>query len=353
MYSSFKTENIVIDNINLINDNLKLDLNFITKDLHPPVFSFKVDILQDDLNSKLTFPDIYTYDLIIDWGDNTQFTSHIKNGNISSVTSTSSVSHTYTSANQYIIKVKAKTFHLLPTIQLKDSKVIEVIDWGNIRWKSFSLTFVFTNLQTIPIEPPNLSKCTSFYGMFANTLLFNHPIINWDTSYITNMNSMFLNSAFNQNINYWNTSNVTDMKMMFYKTNFNQPIGNWDTSSVTSIRRMFYLSKFNQPIGDWDTSSVTDMSQLFFQSHFNQPIGNWDTSNVENMSFMFIRSDFNQPIGNWDTSSVTNMQNMFSYTKYFDQNIDKWDTSSVTNMYNIFLDSKIEKDKNFPTWYTP
>ena len=47
-------------------------------------------------------------------------------------------------------------------------------------------------------------------------------------------------------------------------TSFNQPL-NWDTSKVTNMRSMFTDAiSFDQPIRDWDTSNVTNMNSLCF-----------------------------------------------------------------------------------------
>jgi len=79
----------------------------------------------------------------------------------------------------------------------------------------------------------------------------------------------------NNVISDWDTSNVTDINSVFYGSKFNQDISNWNTSNVTDMRNMFYGSKFNQDISMWDISSVTDMSWMFAHSEFNQDISEW------------------------------------------------------------------------------
>ena len=196
----------------------------------------------------------------------------------------------------------------------------------------------------------NIYICTSLVTDMSNLFEDNlgqidYEISSWDTSNVTNMNSMFSGAtAFNQDIGSWDTSNVTDMWGMFsLATSFNQDIGNWDTSKVVDMRNMFFGAKeFNQDIGNWDTSSVTNMYEMFkgyagYHSKFNQNIGSWDTSNVTNMNGMFMfQSTFNQDIGSWNTSAVTDMEYMFWEALNFNQNIGSWDTSSVTNMSKMF-----------------
>ena len=195
------------------------------------------------------------------------------------------------------------------------------------------------------------TKVTNMSGAFGNT---RNPyagisITSWDTSNVTNMQSMFSNnSAFNQNIGNWNTSRVTNMQGMFSNNRaFNQNIGNWNTSRVTNMQGMFEFNNiFNQDIGNWNTSNVTNMYAMFrYNSAFNKNIGNWDTSNVTNMGYMFSGSNgtnnvficaFNQDIGNWNTSNVTNMGSMFEYNNAFNKNIGNWNTSNVTNMARMF-----------------
>ena len=133
------------------------------------------------------------------------------------------------------------------------------------------------------------------------------------------------------------TSGITDMSELFYqRPNFNSNIASWDVSNVTDMYSMFRESAFNQDINSWDVSSVTDMSYMFRESPFNQDISSWDVSNVANMRLMFRQSPFNQPIGNWDVSSVTNMNNMFRFNEAFNQPIGNWDVSSVTDMSFMF-----------------
>lgn len=112
-------------------------------------------------------------------------------------------------------------------------KLINVTNWGTVKWSSMAQ--MFSGCKNLNITgsptPPNLENITDMSNMFNGCNILNGPT----------------------NIGSWNISNVTDMSGMFndaYK--FNQPLNNWDVSNVTNMSGMFfYASKFNQSLGAW------------------------------------------------------------------------------------------------------
>ncbi|MBR4985152.1 MAG: DUF285 domain-containing protein, partial [Proteobacteria bacterium] len=208
---------------------------------------------------------------------------------------------------------------------------VNVVQWGDIRWKTMKNMFTRCRYLTIrATDAPDLSDVTSMAEMFSKATSFNAPIGHWDVSHVCDMSGLFNEAIqFNQSIENWNTQNVKNMNDMFCGAQaFNQPLNRWNTGSVPNMRGMFLDAKsFNQPIGDWDTHSVEDMSLMFAGAEkFDQPIGDWDTGNVQNMRHMFDEAKaFNQPIGNWDTHQVNDMSYMFSFAKSFNQPIGNWD----------------------------
>ena len=197
------------------------------------------------------------------------------------------------------------------------------------------------------------SDITDMSELFYQRPNFNSNIASWDVSNVTDMYSMFRESAFNQDINSWDVSSVTDMSYMFYyATSLNQDISNWDVGNVTDMVNMFgHASAFNQPIGDWNVSGVANMYAMFyFTSAFNQPIGDWDVSSVTDMSYMFhTASAFNQPIGDWGVSGVTDMSWMFHNAGNFVQDISNWCVSNITSEPTGFSNGT----QNFPESYKP
>jgi hypothetical protein len=235
-----------------------------------------------------------------------------------------------------------------------------------------------------------ISMFGTFYG-FTNMIgTFNQNIGNWNTSKVTNMQTLFQNQPlFNQDISTkvvtvggntytaWDTKEVNNMLGLFFIQSgiagmFNQNIGNWNTSKVTTINSLLTNHiNFNQDISTkvvtvggntytaWDTKEVNNMGALLGVASisgigkFNQNIGNWNTSKVTSLAQVFLNQPlFNQDISTkvvtvgastytaWDTVNVTTMSSFLGMTSglpgNFNQNIGNWNTSKVTNINSIF-----------------
>ena len=177
----------------------------------------------------------------------------------------------------------------------------------------------------------------------ANTVESCGDINTWDTSKVTDMNTLFyLKEHFNCDISNWDVSNVTNFRIMFSlakKFNNGGKALNWEnTSNALTMERMFSGAQvFNQDISSWDTSNVTDMNNIFsYASSFNQNISSWNISQIQSMDYMFLgASSFNSPL-EWDTSNITSMVSLFSNASVFNQDISAWDVSNVISLDHMF-----------------
>ena len=325
-----------------------------------------------EASTELKFPNPVmdvTVNYTIDWGDGSTPTSVTES-------SGSTISHTYSEAGEYHIKVtgtnaifscddycrNADNYYLTQVVSFGNAKFAQSAFYGAnmlTRVSDIDIPLIyedpvsgkdmygfFYGASSFKDEQNNLSRwdtsnVTNMSFMFVKTSAFYGDISKWDTSNVTNMSAMFVDaSAFNGDISKWDTSNVTDMKWMFNRAyTFNGDISKWDTSNVTDMEGMFCdAHAFNGDISEWDTSNVTDMRSMFWAaSAFNGDISKWDTSNVTNMGYMFRdASAFNGDISKWDTSNVTDMINMFYRASAFNGDISKWDTSNVTDMKSMF-----------------
>ena len=126
---------------------------------------------------------------------------------------------------------------------------------------------------------------------------------NLDTSYVTNMSSMFSNtySLTKLNLSSFDTSNVTNMSYMFSSSGLTSlDLSSFDTSNVTNMSSMFSWMPFltELDLSSFDTSNVTDMSEMFLESSGLNNItygNNFVYANNANITRMFSGCPANKP----------------------------------------------------------
>jgi surface protein len=213
-----------------------------------------------------------SYRYYVEWGD----------GSVSASTTSTNLTHSYSLPGIYNVNVYGRFDGIFNNNSNEADKILDVLNWGNIKWRFFSGSFY---------------GCANLTGLTATPPIFN--VVN--SSFLSVFNGA---SNFNQDIGSWDVSNVNNIGGMFFQaTNFNNggspSISGWTTSACTSMSDMFRsATSFNQPIGSWNVSGVTNMSTMFqLATNFNQDIGSWDVSNVQFMNGMFASaSNFNK---NW------------------------------------------------------
>lgn len=256
----------------------------------------------------------FNYDYSVDWGDGSALEVY-----------TTEASHTYVSPGQYSVQITGK----FPSIYYNGSsqalKLIEIKQWGDIKWES--MRNAFHGAANLKISPS------------ANT-----PSTAPDLSIVTDMTGTFKNcSSLTEGIKYWDVAGITTMASMLEgATSFNGAIGDWQTTSLTSLLLTFSgASSFNQEINDWDVSNVTNFVGTFKNAiSFNKRLADWNTSSATLMGAMFEgASSFNQYVGSWNVSGVFFMNKMFLNASSFNRSIKLWEIPNVTNLEDFLVGS--------------
>ena len=91
----------------------------------------------------------------------------------------------------------------------------------------------------------------------------------------------------------WNTSEITNMDSLFFrKAGFNEDISRWDVSNVTTLEGTFEdATSFNGDLSRWDVRQVTEMMYMFFgATSFNRQLGGFWSESTANKNLMFANS---------------------------------------------------------------
>lgn len=167
----------------------------------------------------------------------------------------------------------------------------------------------------------------------------------FDTSKITSMNFMFLNTAFEKlDLSGFNTSQVTKMSGTFDGTGNLKTLdlSNFDTRQVTDMSFLFYNSGVSDVnLSSLNTSNVTNMMQMFLgaKNLTKLDLSSFNTSNVDTMYEMFDHATSLKTVdmSNWDTSKVTTMNNMFSTTAVEKLDLSSFTINNDTDTVNMFI----------------
>ena len=284
------------------------------------VTTWKTDNPGASNSTSITIPTnpAYAYSYDVDWDND---------GTFDQFGITGDVTHDFGVSGTYTIRIQGSFPSIYFNASMDRQKILSIDQWGTIGWSSMYRSYNgCTFVQVSASDSPDLSGVTSMEAMFEGAGSVNANLNSWNTTNVTNMNSLFATSNFNGDISSWNTANVTNIGGMF-ATNpaFNQDLSGWDVSSATDASGMFSgATSFNQNIGGWNTGGLADTSGMFsFATNFNQDISGWDTSSVGDMTAMFAyATSFNQNIGGWNVSAVTDMTSMFDGVTLSTNNYD-------------------------------
>ena len=194
-------------------------------------FTVKTDNAGTSNNDQFTLPLDSTFSSItakVDWGD----------GNTDDITTynQSEVTHTYSSAGTYTIKIT----NALKGFRFNNGgdklKMLEIQNWGVFELNRNKTFKGCNNLTMSATDEPTITS-TSMAEIFNDcfALVSTSGFSAWDMSSVTNISQMLRDTLMNAPINAWDVSNVTNMtSTLAGNTAFNQDISSWDVAKVTT-----------------------------------------------------------------------------------------------------------------------
>lgn len=198
--------------------------------------------------------------------------------------------------------------------------------------------FRFSYADSINISNLEISsKVTDTRWMFGDTksttidFVDNNSNTKFDTSGVTNMSYMFMNSknlTTINGLNKLNTSNLKDIGAMFYNCNSltSIDISDWDTSNINNV-----TSSLN-------TSDMTGLFEYCFKLVDLKLPRKFITAKVNDISGMFNNTGLTSlDLSDWDTSNVHDMRHVFHNCSALERlNLVGWNASRVSDTSWIF-----------------
>lgn len=239
----------------------------------------------------------------------------------------------------------------------------------------FSLLSALTKINNLNLL--DTSYTTNMKSMFSScAALTTLDVSNFITNSVTNMANMFSSCGKLKSItglNNFVTNNVTDMSSMFsscYKLATGiEDTSSFNTSNVTNTSHMFESVNFDNKttkatldldLSNWDLSNNNDMSYMFKDVYMLKSVNfsdNVSTSSLENMSYMLSGCLYidNVNLSKFDTSNVKDMSYLFNDCRLLIHtgNLNNWNVSNVTNIDNMFYSTwniDISETGNLNSW---
>ncbi|MCR9248773.1 MAG: BspA family leucine-rich repeat surface protein [bacterium] len=217
---------------------------------------------EDDFFLFLEFNSDFDYDFSYQWKDENGVVLEIG----SLTTDDEQLFSTFPNENEVTLEIIGEFPHFIGYFE---PTLLDVIQWGDIEWRSFESSFRdWPGVAFSAEDVPNLSQVTTMHRMFQNTTSFNGDVSEWNIENVMDMSFMFTQaSSFKGDLSQWNVENVTNMNRMFnLATAFNGDLSQWKVGKVTDMFRMFRGTSFNSDISGWDIGKVTNMGEMFNES---------------------------------------------------------------------------------------
>jgi trimeric autotransporter adhesin len=298
------------------------------------ISTWKTDNAGTSASDQITLPLINgkSYNMTVDWGDET--TNTITAWNQAEATHTYSVSGTYT------VTITGTCGGIKFNGGGDKLKILTVTQWGCLNLSTDAVFYGCANLQ-ITAKDTALRTTTTLNDMFRGCSSLAGGVASIGTTGVTSVSRCFQDCIlFNGDLSSWDASSFVSLLSMFDGcATFNQPLDSWNVENVTSIQKAFLnCTAFNQPLNSWDVSSVTRFTDAFSGcTAFNQPLNSWNVSaGTFGGNAMFSNcASFDQDLSSWNITSWANVGNMFFGCRLSAANYDAiliaWAALDVTN----------------------
>lgn len=230
--------------------------------LPPNEFIFQIDTSLGNGTNQFHFNPEYgnSVDFDVDWGDN----------NTQTITSAGAITHVYSTAGIYIIKLNL--IRNVSFVQYRfwlsndKQKITEVSNWGSVYPAEFYRAFYgCSNLTKLATD--DLIITSSARGAFAYTGVQT----GFDSLKINGAARDFLNgSPWNGNVQNWDLTNTSDLESFFKNTNFTGYGLNNTICSPLYCRGVFSNTPLiTCDIGHWDMTNCAEFLDMFRYSTLN------------------------------------------------------------------------------------
>lgn len=236
---------------------------------------------------------------------------------------------------------------------------LKSITFGS-QWSMDNATSIVSFFEECPIEiffqndnfilPQLPSQVTSLDFLFSGTTIPSETFtltLNWDTSNIKSMKSMFAGSKFIPiGLNEWDVSNVEDMSYMFADAQSSNlqllDLSTWNVGKVKALENTFSNLQRGVPKQIFTiTSNTTNLDNVFAYNELNLShlnVSNWDTSKVITLKAAFQGSrSLPKGIELWNLGNCLDLRYTFAECKNLSQlDLSRWNTEKVSQFMGIF-----------------
>ena len=180
-----------------------------------------------------------------------------------------------------------------------------------------------------------IGGCTTTSQLFS-ALFSLESVSLFDTSLVTNMDSMFVNCGRIKQIPLYNTSNVTVFSAVFAACISLTTVPLFNTASATTFNLLFNECRLLKRVPLFNTQNVNSYVFCFNNCASLEEVPLFNTQNATIMAQMFQGCSLLKSVPLFNTQNVTNTNSMFNGCSSL-QSLPFFNTQNVTNAGAMFV----------------